>query len=104
MEFLLKLLIFFFLFIFLKYNKKNTQMKSLIKNEKMISPIFMVINDSSKIHHIKFTNDGELAFFKCEGQIVYMGNFSDYNFLLNDDFYQLCYIKYINKNAERRRW
>ena len=102
MEFLLKLLIFFLIFIFLKYRKK-IHIKSQIQNTKNLYPIFTVVGGISKIKHNKYKNSGESVSFTCEGQIKYLGNFFYYsNLLLNDDFYQLCYFKYINKNAGKR--
>ena len=87
------LIFFFFYFYFKKLNKKP--FKTIKK-----FPLFLVTKCSSNFQHSKNVNNGDLVSFKCKGEIICLEMVSDFtDFLLNDDFYQINYLKYINKNV-----
>ena len=74
------------------------------KNFKKIkqNPFFYVSNCSSNFKYLNKLKDGDLFDFSCKGEIICLDKTSDFpNFLLNDDFYQLNYLKYIiNKKCQ----
>ena len=58
-------------------------------------PIFYITNFFSKFKHIKYTKEGELVYFRCEGEIECLEECSNSIDLLNNNFYQINFLKYI---------
>ena len=98
MDFFLKIIVFLLIFIFPFIYLKQKKIKKSQNNK--IYPVFIITKNSSSFKHVMQTKEGELISFQCQGEIEYMG-YSNYNdFLLNSNFYQKNYIKYINKCLE----
>ena len=100
MDLFFKIIVFLLIFIFpiIYLHRKQKKIKRPQINK--IYPVFIITKNSSSFKHLKYTKEGELISFRCQGQIEYMG-YSNYNdFLLNSDFYQINYIKFINKCLE----
>ena len=57
--------------------------------------IFYITKFFSKFKHIKYTKEGDLIYFICEGDIEYMEEGSNFIELLNNNFYQINFLKYI---------
>ena len=98
MDFFLKIIVFLLIFIFPIIYLKQKKIKKSQNNK--IYPDFIITKNSSSFKHVMHTKEGELISFQCQGEIECMG-YSNYNdFLLNSNFYQKNYIKYINKCLE----
>ena len=77
-------------FFFIYFNQKT------LKKIKKI-PLFYVSNYSFNFKK----HNGDLFLFSCQGEIICLDKASDFpDFLLNDDFYQINYLKYINKKCQ----
>ena len=100
MDFFLKIIVFLLIFIFPIIYLHNKQKNIKESQNNKICPVFIITKNSSSFKHVKNTKEGELISFQCQGEIECMG-YSNYNdFLLNSNFYQKNYIKYINKCLE----
>ena len=102
MDIFFKINLFFLIFIFPIIYLHNKQKKIKKSQNNKIYPVFIITKNSSSFKHVKYTKDGELVSLRCQGEIECMG-YSNYNdFLLNSDFYQINYIKFINKCLEAK--
>ena len=87
------LILLLFIVFYLNYKVKNNKKV----NQKNFGkyPIFFITNFFSKFKHIKYTKEGELVYFRCEGEIECMEECSNSMDLLNNNFYQINFLKYI---------
>lgn len=94
------ILLIFISTLFCFYKKDKSKRKTSQKKY----PSFFVNNFSSQFTHFKYTKEGDLINFKCEGKIEYKGeSFCLENFLLNEYFYQINYLNYINKKCRETK-
>ena len=94
-KFICSLLLILLLFIVFYLNYKQKKSKKVNPENMGKYPIFCITNFFSKFKHIKYTKEGELVYFRCEGEIQCMEECSNSIDLLNNNFYQINFLKYI---------
>ena len=91
-------LILIFTFFIIYFNQLCKKTLKKLNN----FPLFYASNCSSSFKYLKRLKDGDLLSFSFKGEIICLDKASDFpDFLLNDDFYQINYLKYIiNKKCQ----